>query len=219
MKFFIEHIYPWLSWAAVLSPILPFMIGLWFFRKQKSPQFRLLLLFITLGVLTEVASHITVVMGTSNNLWLAHLYTLVGFSVLSGVYYYSFDKDLWKRAILIGIIGLLLITYYDAFLSDGIAKMNSVSRITANALLIVMAISYFYKVANDAKVIYLDRDPLFLFSCTVLIYYSGTSMSYAVFNDALAISHDTARICLSIALVLTVLFYASQAYILKRMAI
>lgn len=178
----------------------------------------LLFLFIILGVLTEAVSMITIISGTRNNLWLAHLYTLFGFSVLAGIFYYSFDKLLLKRAIIVGMVGLCVLIYYDAFLTDGFTKMNSVSRIAANAMLILMAIAYFYKVANNAKIIYLDRDPMFLLSCAILIYYAGTSMSYAIFNEALAISYDAARICLAIIMVLNVLFYISHAFILKRMA-
>ncbi|PVY42923.1 hypothetical protein [Pontibacter virosus] len=218
MEFFIGHIYPYLKWAAVLSPVLPFVIGLWLIRKHKSAKFNLLFLFITIGVLTEAISWITVVMGTRNNLWLSHLYTLFGFSVLAGVFYYSFNKLLLKRAIVGGMVVLCLLIFYDAFTADGIMKMNSVSRIAANAMLIMMAITYFYKVANNAKVVYLDRDPMFLLSCAILIYYAGTSMSYAIFNEALAISDDTARICLAIIMVLNVLFYISHAFILRRMA-
>ncbi|WP_299988262.1 hypothetical protein [uncultured Pontibacter sp.] len=218
MDFFIGHIYPWLKWISLLSPVLPFVIGLWLIRKQKNKQFMLLLLFITIGVLTEAVSLITVWSGTKNNLWIGHVYTLVGFSVLAGIFYHSFDKLLLKRAIIGGIVGLCVLIYYDAFIADGIMKMNSVSRIAANAMLILMAITYFYKVANNAKIIYLDRDPMFLLSCAILIYYAGTSMSYAIFNEALAISYDTARICLAIIFVLNVLFYSSQAFILKRMA-
>ncbi|SIR12559.1 hypothetical protein [Pontibacter lucknowensis] len=218
MDFFIGHIYPWLRWTSILSPVLPLVIGLWLIRKQKNKKFMLLLLFITIGVLTEAVSLITVWSGTKNNLWLGHVYTLLGFSVLAGIFYYSFDKLILKRSIIGGIVGLCLLIYYDSFMADGIMKMNSVSRIAANAMLIMMAITYFYKVANNAKIIYLDRDPMFLLSCTILIYYAGTSMSYAIFNEALAISYDTARICLAIIFVLNVLFYSSQAFILKRMA-
>jgi uncharacterized membrane protein YwzB len=218
MEFFIGHIYPWLGWVTVLSPVLPFVIGLSLLRKQKNRQFMLLFLFVTIGVLTEVASFTTKLLGTKNNLWLFYLYTLLGFSVFAGLYYYSFNRSLLKRAIVGGVVGLLLVIHYEAFIMDGLAKMNSLSRIVANSMLILMAIAYFYKVANNAKVIYLDRDPMFLLSCAVVIYYAGTSMSYAIFNEALAISYDTARICLSIAMVLTVLFYISHAFILRRMA-
>ncbi len=218
MEFFIGQIFPWLKLANSLSPVLPFLIGLWLIGKQKNMPFMLLFLFVTLGLLTDAATYITVLLGTKNNLWLGHLYTLLGFSILAGVFYYNFNRPLMKRAIISGVLGLFLLIYYDAFLTDGIMKMNSVSRIAANAMLILMAIAYFYKVANNAKVIYLDRDPMFLLSCAILIYYAGTSMSYALFNDALAVSYDTARICLSIIMVLNILFYASNAFILRRMA-
>lgn len=175
-------------------------------------------MFITVGVLTEVASSTVVMLGYMNNLWMGHLYTVAGFSVLAGVFYYSFNNVLIQRSILGSIAVLLLLIYYDAFLTDGMMKMNSVSRIAANAMLILMAIGYFYKVANNSKVIYLDRDPMFLLSCVVLIYYTGTSMSYALFNDALAVSYDAARICLAIIMVLNILFYTSSAFILRRMA-
>ncbi|WP_299702179.1 hypothetical protein [uncultured Pontibacter sp.] len=207
-----------MKWGAVTSPVLPFLIGLWFIRRQKNMQFRLLFLFITIGILTEAASLITLMLGTKNNLWLGHLYTFLAFSVLASVFYFSFSRPLLKRAIIGGIIGLFCLIYYDAFVTDGLAKMNSLSRIAASSMLIVMAITYFYKVANNGKVIYLDRDPMFLLSCVVLIYYAGTSMSYAIFNEALAISYDMARICLSIILILNILFYVSHAFILRRMA-
>jgi hypothetical protein len=218
MQYYIEHIYPRLMWVSTVSPLLPFLFGLWLIRKQKNPQFGLLFLFITVSVLTEAASYITVWMGTKNNLWLNHLYTLIGFSVLAGIFYYTFNRPLLKRAIIGSIAGLVLLIYYDAFIAEGLAKMNSISRMAANSMLILMAIGYFYKVANSAKVIYLDRDPMFLLSCAILIYYAGTSMSYAMFNQALAVSYDTARICISIILILNVLFYLSQAFILRRMA-
>lgn len=217
MEFYIEHIYPLLRWPARLSPLLPFLIGIWYYRKQKCTQFRLLLLFITVGVLTEVAATTVVMLGYNNNQWVAQLYTLLGFGVLAGVFYHSFVSSMIKKAILVSIVGLLLIMYYDVILTDGITKINSLSRVAANAMLILMAIAYFYKVANNAKVIYLDRDPMFLLSCAVLIYYAGTSMSYAIFNEALAISYDTARVCLSIIMVLNIIFYASSAFILRRM--
>lgn len=218
MEFFIAHFYPWLRWIAVLIPLLPFVIGLWLIRKQKNTKFMLLFLYITIGVLAQAAQMITVIQGTRNNLWMNHVYTLLEFGVLAGIFYYSFNNPLLRRAIITGLVGLCIIMYYDAFITEGIMKMNSVSRITANSMLMIMAITYFYKVANSAKVIYLDRDPMFLLSCAILIYFAGTSMSYAIFNEALAISHDAARICLAINMVLVVLFYISHGFILRRLA-
>lgn len=218
MEFYITNIYPWLKNASLYSALIPFIVGLWLIKSQKDIKFKLLFLFVIISILTEAAALITVLLGTKNNLWLAHLYTLFGFSVLASIFYYSFDKLLLKRAIIMGVVGLCGFIYYDAFIVDGLMKMNSSSRLAANAMLIMMAIAYFYKIVNNTKVIYLDRDPMFLLSCTILIYYAGTSMASALFNQALEVSYDAARICLSVIFVLNVLFNAGQGLVLKKMA-
>lgn len=218
MEFFITHFYPRLQWIAIIIPLLPFGVGFWSIRKQKDTKFRLLFLYITLGVLAQAAQLITVMLGTKNNLWMNHVYTLLEFSLMASILYRCFSKPLLKRAIIVGVIGLSALIYYDAFITDGLMRMNSMSRIAANVMLIMLAITYFYKVANNPKIVYLDRDPIFLLSCAILVYYAGTSMSYAIFNEALAISNDAARICLAINMVLVVLFYISHAFILRRMA-
>lgn len=218
MDFFINQISPWLLKIATYSALIPFLVGLWYIRKQKSLKYKLLFLFVLINVLSEAVAMITVQLGTKNNLWLFHLYTLLSFTALAVVYYSSFENASIKKIIVGGVVGLLMIIYYEAFITDGILKMNSLSRMAANSMLILLAIAYFYKVANTAKVVYLDHDPIFLLSCAVLIYYSGTSMSYALFNQALAVSYDAAKVCLSIVFILNILFYASQAFILRRMA-
>lgn len=218
MDFFINQISPWLLKIATYSALIPFLVGLWFIRKQKSLKFKLLFLFVIISVLTEAVAMLSVQLGTKNNQWIFHLHTPLSFAALAAVYYWSFNSS-WIRRIIIGCLaGLLLIIYYEAFLTDGLMKLSSLSKMVANSLLILLAIAYFYKVANTAKVVYLDHDPMFLLSCAVLIYYAGTSMSFALFNQALAVSYDAAKICLSIVFILNTLFYASQAFILRRMA-
>ena len=200
------------------SSLLPLTIGLFLLRKQKCLEFRLLLSFATLLVIHEAAGYLTVYMGTRNNIWLSHLFTPLESGVLAAIYYFNFRKPWMRRGIEIGWVALVLVSIYDAYMLGGITQMNSAPKMMANALLILLAIAYFYKVANDRNIIYLDSNPVFLLSCAVLIYYSGTSMSYALFNQALAVSYDAARICLAIVLILNILFNTSQAFILKRMA-
>lgn len=218
MEFYINNIHPWVREISTYSSLIPIIVGLFLFRKQKTIQFQLLFLFAAVGMLTEAVALITFLLGTKNNLWLGHIYTLASFGIMASIYYFSFDKVLIKRVIIASIVAMIVISSYDAFVLDGLTKVNSISRIFANASLILMAIGYFYKTANSAKVIYLERDPLFLLSCAILIYYAGTSMSYALLNQALAVSWDAARICLAVVFVLNILFYSSQAFILRRMA-
>lgn len=217
MEFYVTHIHPWLHKASVYSSFIPVIAGLFLFRKHKKLSFRLLYLFGVFSLLTEAVALITVWTGTKNNLWIGHVYTLVSFGIMASVYYTSFNKALVRRIITAAVAGFIVLSFYDALVLVGITKINSVSRMVANALLMLMAIGYFYKVVNSPKEIYLEKDPLFLLSCAVLIYYAGTSMSYAIFNQALAVSWDAARICMAVVFVLNIFFYTSQAFILRKM--
>ena len=219
MEFFLRQVYPWLIEVSSYSPLLPFIIGIYFFRKQKSIQFRLLFLLIAVNVVHEVISQITVIMGTSNNLWSFYIFTPLVFGIEAAIYYNCFTGAVVKKGILVAVGLVAGITIYDAVILEGITQMNSVSRMVTHSFIIVLVIAYFYKIANDRSIVYLDRDPIFLLSCSLLIYYAGTSMSFALFNQALEVSYDAARICLTVVLVLNILFYTSAAFILRRMAV
>jgi len=218
MEFFLRQVYPWLIEVSSYSSLLPFVIGLILFRKNGSLKFRLLLVFVAIGVASEVVAQITVLSGTRNNLWVGHLATPLEFGALAAIYYHSFNRPAFKKSILLAVGFIVLLSVYNALMLEGITQMNSAPKMIASSLLILFAIVYFYKVANDHTTLYLDRDPIFLLSCGVLIYYAGTTMSWALFNHALAVSYDAARICLTIVLILNILFNASQAFILRRIA-
>lgn len=216
MEFFLRKVYPWLIEVSSFSPLLPFIAGLVLYRKSNNQWFRLIFLFIVMLVLAEVAGQITVRMGTRNNLWIQHIYTPLEFCVLTVLYYRSFRQPRVKKGILLAAAVLILVSIGDATVGEGITKMNSFTRMVENALLISIAVLYFYKVANDLTITYLDRDPVFLLSCGLLIYKAGTSMAWAMFNSALEESYDTARMCLALIFILNVLFSAGMVLVLKR---
>ncbi|WP_147383353.1 hypothetical protein [Pontibacter oryzae] len=96
--------------------------------------------------------------------------------------------------------------------------MNSFPHTISAVVLVTMALIYFYQAAHDLKHTYLDTDPMFVLSCGIIIYQAGTAMAYSLFNEALAASYDTARICISVILVLNILFRVILAMALNRTA-
>lgn len=218
MEFFLRQVYPWLIEVSSFSPLLPLIAGLILFPKNKSRLFKLILLFVLVMVLSEVTGQVTVRMGTKNNLWIPHIYTPLLFCVLAAIYYHSFRRTIYKRSIVVAAAVLFLASIFDATLGVGITQVNSMPRMVESALVIGLAILYFYKVANDLSITYLDRDPVFLFSCGLLINKAGSSMSWGIFNEALAESYDAARMCLAIICVLNILFSVSLVYVLKQAA-
>jgi len=217
MEFFLRQVYPWLIEVGTFWVLVPFAAGLFLLRKpHKNNKFWLLFVLVSVALLAEAAGQIMVRMGASNNLWVVHSHTLLEFLVLATVYYTSFRRPVFKKGIIVATIVFVITCFIDAFLVDGINQMNSTAKMVSNTMLMLMAILYFYKVANDLTVTYLDRDPIFLLSCTVLIWKAGTTMSYAMFNQALAASYDAARICIAITLVLNILYYTALLFILRR---
>ncbi|MCX2740990.1 hypothetical protein [Pontibacter anaerobius] len=216
MEFYIKHIYPWLINLSSFSFSIPLLVGILLINKRSSLIFSLLLLYTSFIGLIEITGQLTVYLGTGNNHWIQHLYTPIEYVLLSMVYYYSFRSRPIRFAILLGIAGISVFSVSSVVWGQDITQMNSMPRMVAGALLIALAVLYFYRTANKPRFTYLDRDPMFILSSGIIFYQAGTAMAFSMFNAALAESYDAARICLSIIVVLNILFRIILMLALKR---
>lgn len=216
MDFILKEVIPWLQNVARLSVLLPLLIGLYHFRNRGSHTFRLLLLYTISIALVEVVGFAVVYVGTDNNLWITHLYTPIEFLLISAIYYYSYSSKLMKRTLQAVTACFVLASSVLIVWGQKLTEVNSYARTLAAILLIAMALAYLYQTANNLKYTYLDRDPVFVLSCGVLLYQAGTSMAYAQFNAALAESYAAAAVCVAIILLLNILFRFILMLALKR---
>jgi hypothetical protein len=216
MEFYIREIYPWLVDVSSFSFSIPLLAGILLIKKRESKLFTLLLLYTVFIALIEITGQLTVYLGTRNNHWIQHIYTPIEYVLLATVYFYSLHSRAIKRAILVSIAGVSLLSVLSGVLVEDITQMNSSTRMIAGALLIAMAVLYFYQTASKPSFTYLDRDPMFVLSSGVIFYQAGTAMAFSMFNAALAESYDAARICLSIIVVLNILFRIILMMALRR---
>lgn len=216
MEKFLEIYYPWLINLSALSAAIPVVGGVMLISKRTSLVFWLVLLYSSLIALVELASQLTVYLGTKNNLWIDHMFTPLEFSVLAVVYYISFTRPVFKRGVLAVAVGFVLFCVWNSLYGQDITQMNSVPHVLESVLLIGLAVLYFYQTVNSFAYTFLDRDPVFVLSCSLLIYQAGISMSYAMFNSALEESYNMARMCITIILVLNILFRIALLLVLKR---
>ena len=219
MEFFLRKVYPWLIDISSLSPALPFIFGIFLLSGSRNRQLTLLLLFLFFAVAVEAVALVTVRLGTTNNLWLWHVYTPLEFCAVAAIFYSGFRMRLLKNFILIVAIAFVLFCIFDSVFLSGITQMNSIAQMVENVLLILLAVLYFYKVSNDLRITYLEHDSMFLFSCGLLIYKAGSSMALVMFNRALAESYDAARMCLAIIFILKILFFIGLVPVLKRASV
>ncbi|GHA54099.1 hypothetical protein [Pontibacter akesuensis] len=216
MEVFLEVYYPWLLALSSLSSAIPVVGGVLLLNKRSSLLFWLVFSYSILIALAEFAAELTAYLGTNNNLWIDHLYTPLEFALLAVIYYISFSRKLFKRGVVVAAVGFVLYSVLNSMLGQEVTQMNSVPHVIESVLLISLAVLYFYQTVHSFAYIYLDRDPVFVLSCCLLIYQAGTSMSYAMFNRALADSYDTARMCITVILVLNILFRIGLLLVLRR---
>ncbi|CAM3458526.1 hypothetical protein POKO110462_03665 [Pontibacter korlensis] len=216
MEFYLREIYPWLISLSSISIGIPLLAGVLLITKRNSLLFKLILLYISYVALSEVVGELTIYLGTSNNLWINHLDTPIEFILIATTYYVSFKQKPLKYGVVAAAVGFGAFCILGLFWGEDVTQMNSTPRIVAAVLLIAMAVLYFYQTANEVNYTYLDRDPMFLLSSGIIIYQAGTSMAYSMFNAALAESYDSARMCITVILVLNILFRITLMLAIRR---
>ena len=216
MKFFLDEVFGRLVVFTSFSVLIPFVVALFYLSRRKSMLFKLLLAYVLLLFSSEFLGWLTLQLGTKNNLWITNIFVPIEFVLLGAIFYYCLPKPAYKWGIIAAAIVVTALSAFYAITGPGLTQVNPVPKMTANTLIIGMAVLYFFKIANDLRVTFLDHDPVFLLSCGLVIHKAGTSMSYAMFTAALAESWDAAKMCLVIIVTLNMLFYASLVLVLKR---
>ena len=208
MEVFFEKYYPWLSYMSSFSVLAPLLVSIYLIKKYgyKGEVFKGVFLYVTFIAIVEASGILSVKLGTDSNLWISYAYVPVEYVLLALVYYMNFKQKRIRRGIIISIILFLMFCLADTYLGAGVQEMNSVSRVLESTLLIALALLYLLMMYKDLNYVYLERDPMFVLSCGVLIFFAGTAMAFGMFNQALAISDNMARVCITITLVFNISF-------------
>lgn len=208
MQVFFEKYYYWLSYTSSYSVLGPLLAGLFLMTQfgHKSRAFWGVFLYVGFIAAVEASGLLSVMLGTDNNLWISHAYVPLEYTLITAIYYRSFEQ----RKIRAGVIGagilFLLFCLAESLWGAGVQSLNSYSRVLESTLLIALALLYLFVLYKDLNYMYLAHDPLFVLSCGVMIYFAGTALAYGMFNKALAISDNMARVCLSITYILNISF-------------
>lgn len=208
MQVFFEEYYYLLSYASSYSVLVPLLAGLFLMVKfgYKSEVFRGVLLYVAFIAAVEASGILSIVLGTDNNIWISHVYVPLEYILVTAIYYRSFAQKKIRAGMIGAGILFLLFCLAELLWGAGVQSLNSYSRVMESTLLIALALLYLFVLYKDLNYIYLAQDPLFVLSCGVMVYFAGTAMAYGMFNKALAISDNLARVCLSITYILNISF-------------
>ncbi|GAA4430213.1 hypothetical protein GCM10023188_16610 [Pontibacter saemangeumensis] len=218
MEVFFSKYYYWLSYTSSFSVLVPLLASLILLKQFGRPGkvFWGVFLYIVFLAIVETLGFLSVYLWSGSNLWISYLYVPIEYALLSWIYYMSFEQKQIKSGIIISVIVFLLACIAEAFWGAGTHNMNSYSRVMESTILIALALLYLFVLYKDLNYVYLEQDPMFVLSCGVMIFFAGTAMAYGMFNKALAISDNMARVCMTITYVLNISFNCVLVLVQRR---
>lgn len=221
MQLFFDKYYYWLTYASAWSVLIPLLFSIYLLRSHggyMSSIFRSVFLYIAFIAVVEALGILSIKLGTSNNLWISYAYVPIEYVLLAWVYYMRFEEKKIRTGIKMSVFLFLGFCLMETYWGAGSHQINSYSRVLESTLLIALALLYLYVLYKDLNYVYLEQDPMFVLSCGVLIFFAGTAMAYGMFNKALAISDNMARVCLSITHILIISFNCLLVVVQRKAA-
>jgi hypothetical protein len=163
------------------SIVLPAIAGLITYQKQIKPL-KKLSGFIFIALLLDLSGTVFANYGL-NNMWMFHCYTSLETVFLSLIFIDLLTE--WKRAmtrILLG--GFCLFSLMNVIQLESMHEFNSNQRLIGGITIIVYVMTYFFQIFQEAKIKRLEKNPFFILSSSLLIYFTGTFFLFIFGKDA-----------------------------------
>ena len=185
--------------------IFSFVIGTYFFRQIQN-RFLFLYIFVAFGIFTEAIQALLVSLGSSNTLWVTHIYFPLEFLLLSLFYLKNTRSIFIRKWMIIAVSGLILFSIINPIIWQKLTVYSHVRSFTSICL-VVFSLLYFYRVISEAKIRKLSNEPMIWINTGVLIYFSASLFHVVLFTIILEYSRKFLKLSSDYFAILTVLFY------------
>lgn len=162
------------------STLLPALLALLLFKKQNAPL-KYLSYLLWVATLVEIAAYF-LAQNQIPNLPLLHVYVIIEFALLGWMYQLYLYRFYPKYLIPVIIVVFTFLSILNSIFVQKIQTFNTYARALENLLLIVFALSFFYKLLKELKVKYLEKKPIFWINTGILIYFSGSLFIFIFSN-------------------------------------
>ena len=194
----------YLNWLSIL---VPFFFGL-FTLKYFDKDLRLIFIFVCFGTFTEITTRLLIgIFDTKNTMPILHIYGIISFTLL--FLFYSYVLRGFVNQKIFKVLGTLFVIYWliNSIFIQSIFEYPSLPSSLGDILIIILTITYFYKVMLEAKIEKLANEPLIWINTAMLIYYTGSLFVYVLYNVILEVSREFSKITVKYYSALMALFY------------
>ncbi|TGE16765.1 hypothetical protein [Hymenobacter elongatus] len=205
-----------LNILSLFTYLLPSAIGIWHWHYLSAAQKKVVWFVVVAGTLLNALSEISRVV-YHNNLIFVYLITWTETFFLSWAFYTSFHSAATKRRFIWAIIVFIGVALVQTLYFRGPYASNIYTRIAQSILLSGGAMVYFEQTLQELRNIHLNRDPMFLISAGVILYFAGTLMVYLLEDSMYAQKQfQQVWIMYSIQFILLIIFNCFLTYALYQ---
>lgn len=199
---------------AAFSVLIPLLAGLIKFKRGSQLSF-ILFGYVIVSALVDAGGLITARNGINNN-WMSHVFVPLEYLFFSSIYAIAVRSELWKKVIYASFWLFLGFCVLNVFLWEPLDQFNAKARVLESALLIAMVLLYFYRRLKQKEDPNFLKEPLFLFSAAILLYFSGTVVIFSFLEALMQESMELARAFMNIMRVLLIMLNLVIAIVLLK---
>lgn len=171
------------------------------------------LMWTVMSIVGEVCRH-----AFNYNLIVWQLVDVFDIWFIGGVYYYTLQFGFKRYFLLIGVL-YTLFAFVDMFvindilhgMKHGLVTGNNYTLVVKHILLVSMILLYFEQSLRHLRNVVLERDPIFLISVALLVFYAGTLVLFLVRNNV-SVSMKSYILTIPILTVLNFLLNSTLAW-------
>lgn len=166
--------YPKLYLVSALVPIVPLLVGLFRWRQLELSQ-RYLTVVVGLAFVVQVAGLISA-LNQWDNYWLYQFYTPLAFLCFLGIYR-IWLRGWWSSKTFMALGGVFcLFALINAIWIQPAQPHTLYAVWLSHVVLIVLSISFFYRVISEMKLGPLEQSPAFWINTSALLYTAGSML-------------------------------------------
>lgn len=165
---------------SIISPIIPLWVG----RNEKKS---LLWIHAATGISFDILINIERRLLHGNYYWLANLFVIAEFLIISAIYRHLFSRNTW---LFCGLLAMLSVYFCVATIHTSVWKFNTSGASVFYFTYVVYAILGLYRMLTEQKFMFLDQSREFWVHCAFLIYGSGNFLLF-LFSDYLMASDNS----------------------------
>lgn len=200
----------WVILGAFLVILIPIAVGFSRYKKLSVIQQRILLFCVIAFCLDGIGRIFWIF--SIPNLFLGHLSTIAEFLLLANVYRFALWGFIKPKVISTIMILFTALAVINTLFLQGFKFNNSNIKIIESAVLIILTLIFFYKLAREMMVKRLEEYPMFWINSAVLIYFSSSLFVFLYSNFLLLYSKQLGIQIWFIHALFFILFYIILAF-------